>query len=216
MAKGKKSFVLYSDLLHNIDHLTNEEKGILFNHLLEYVNDMNPILEDRILMSSWKFIENQLKRDLKKFEEVKEKRSLAGKKSAEVKALKKEQDSTKSTRVESVQQDSTKSTVNDTVNVNDIKNKKKKEVFNFRKELIELGAKEYLVIDWLKVRKTKKATNSETAFRNFRKQIELSKININVILENCVVNSWSGYNSSWELKSLGNGKPTKIYNADNF
>lgn len=119
MAVDKKSFVLYSDLITNIDHLTNEEKGILFNHLLEYVNDMNPILTDRVVLSAWKFIQSQLKRDLKKFEEVKVKRSDAGKESARLRALKKEQQSsTKPTSVESVQQASTNPTVNDNVNVN--------------------------------------------------------------------------------------------------
>ena len=38
MAEGKKSFVLYADLIKSIEHLTNEEKGVLFNHLLEYYN----------------------------------------------------------------------------------------------------------------------------------------------------------------------------------
>ena len=125
MAEGKKSFVLYADLIKNIDHLTNEEKGILFNHLLEYVNDMNPVLEDRVVLSAWKFIQSQLKRDLVKFEEIKSKRSDAGKKSARLRALKKEQQkATKPTSVESVQQSSTNPTVNDNVNdnVNDIIN----------------------------------------------------------------------------------------------
>ena len=118
MAEGKKSFVLYADLLDNIEHLTNEEKGILFNHLLEYVNDKNPILEDRILVTAWKPIEKQLKRDLKKFEEVKTKRSEAGKRSAELRALKgNEQTSTNSTSVESVEQTSTNSTDNDKCNM---------------------------------------------------------------------------------------------------
>ena len=118
MAEGKKSFVLYADLLDNIEHLTNEEKGILFNHLLEYVNDKNPILEDRLLVTAWKPIEKQLKRDLKKFEEVKTKRSEAGKRSAELRALKtNEQTSTKSTSVESVKQNSTNSTDNDKCNM---------------------------------------------------------------------------------------------------
>ena len=118
MAEGKKSFVLYADLLDNIEHLTNEEKGILFNHLLEYVNDKNPILEDRLLVTAWKPIEKQLKRDLKKFEEVKTKRSEAGKRSAELRALKtNEQTSTKSTSAESVKQTSTNSTDNDKCNM---------------------------------------------------------------------------------------------------
>ena len=125
MAEGKKSFVLYADLIKNIDHLTNEEKGILFNHLLEYVNDMNPVLEDRVVLSAWKFIQSQLKRDLVKFEEIKSKRSDAGKESARLRALKKkEQKATNPTSVKSVQQSSTNPTVNDNVNdnVNDIIN----------------------------------------------------------------------------------------------
>jgi len=120
MAENKKSFVLYCDLIKSIEHLTFEEKGILFNHLLEYVNDKNPILEDRLVLTAWKPIELQLKRDLIKFEEVKSKRSDAGKRSAELRALKSdEQNITNSTSVESVQQISTNSTVNDTDNVND-------------------------------------------------------------------------------------------------
>lgn len=78
MAEGKKSFVLYCDLIHEVDHLTDEEKGILFQHLLEYVNDMNPVLNDRVILGSWKHIERQLKRDLRKYEEIREKRRQAG------------------------------------------------------------------------------------------------------------------------------------------
>lgn len=119
MAKDKKSFVLYADLIGRVEHLTNEEKGVLFQHLLDYVNDLNPVLEDRILIGVWKPIEQQLKRDLKKFEQVKAKRSDAGKRSAELRALKKDkQNLTKSTSVESVKQTLTNPTVNDNVNVN--------------------------------------------------------------------------------------------------
>ena len=120
MAEGKKSFILYSDLMHNIDHLTNEEKGVLFNHLLEYVNDLNPVLEDRVIVSAWKPIERQLKRDLVKYTGIKESKSEAGKRSAEIRALKKaEQNATKPTSVKPVQQSSTNPTVNDNGNEND-------------------------------------------------------------------------------------------------
>ena len=79
MAKDKKSFLLYADIIHTIEHLTIEEKGLLFQHLLEYVNDLNPVLEDRILLIAWKPIERQLKRDLQKYEGKKEERSRSGK-----------------------------------------------------------------------------------------------------------------------------------------
>ena len=120
MAENKKSFVLYADLIKSIEHLTNEEKGILLTHLLEYVNDLNPTLTDRLILTAWKPIELQLKRDLIKFEEVKLKRSDAGKRSAELRALNKtNKRSTKSTSVKSVKHRSTNSTVNDNDNVND-------------------------------------------------------------------------------------------------
>ena len=118
--ENKKSFVLYADLIKSIEHLTYEEKGILLTHLLEYVNDMNPVLTDRLILTAWKPIELQLKRDLKKFEEVKAKRSVAGKRSAESRALKNdEQTPTNSTSVESVEQTPTNPTDNDNDNDND-------------------------------------------------------------------------------------------------
>ena len=84
MANGKKSFVLYADLLKSVDHLTDEELGKLFKHILEYVNDCNPELEDRLLITAWKPIERSLKEDLIKWETQLEQRRQAGKKSAEV------------------------------------------------------------------------------------------------------------------------------------
>lgn len=78
MAEGKKGFLLYADIIYTIEHLTDEEKGKLFQHLLEYVNDMNPILEDRLLLIAWKPIERQLKRDLQRYEDTKKERSISG------------------------------------------------------------------------------------------------------------------------------------------
>jgi len=78
MAKDKKSFLLYADIVYTIEHLTNEEKGILFQHILDYVNDKNPVLKDRILLVAWKPIERQLKRDLQKYEDKKDERSKSG------------------------------------------------------------------------------------------------------------------------------------------
>jgi len=114
MANNKKSFVLYCDLIHTVNQLPNESAGMLFKHILSYVNDENPSTDDMIVKIAFEPVKQQLKRDLKKYEKIKIKRSEAGKKSAEVK----QQNSTKSTSVESVQQTPTKSTVNDNVNVN--------------------------------------------------------------------------------------------------
>lgn len=203
MAENKKSFVLYADLIKSIEHLTNEEKGILFNHLLEYVNDKNPVLEDRLILTAWKPIELQLKRDLIKFEEVKAKRSEAGKRSAELRALKNDEiNLTNPTSVESVEQSLTNPTDNvndndnDNDNVNDINNNKALP-FSFYNSMIKYGFEKNLVSEWLKVRKTKKATNSETAFNSFIKEVEKTNSNINDVLTECIVKSWSGFKSEW-------------------
>lgn len=70
MAVDKKSFVLYSDIIHTIKHLTDEQKGRLFIHILEYVNDENPITEDVITNLSFEPIKQQLKRDLKSLKQL--------------------------------------------------------------------------------------------------------------------------------------------------
>lgn len=80
MAENKKSFVAYCDWENQLDLLSDEEAGKLFRHLLAYVNDRNPEFSnsDRILKMAFEPIRLQLKRDLDKYEEVKKKRSEAG------------------------------------------------------------------------------------------------------------------------------------------
>jgi hypothetical protein len=84
-------------------------------------------------------------------------------------------------------------------NENEIENesKIKKGVFEFKNSLIDFGFDENLVAEWLKVRKTKKATNTETAFKKFINQVKLVNAPINEILELCVARSWSGFEAEW-------------------
>ena len=82
MAKEKKSFVLYCDIIHTIEKLNDEQAGALFKHILLYVNDQNPTPKDIITEIAFEPIKQSLKRDLKKFENIKESRSEAGKRGA--------------------------------------------------------------------------------------------------------------------------------------
>lgn len=113
MAENKKGFVLYADILHTVKHLTDEQAGKLFKHVLSYVNDEDPKSEDPIVNIAFEPIKQQLKRDLEKWETIRKKRSEAGQKSAEARKNK----GTNSTSVKSVKQTLTNSTVNDNVNV---------------------------------------------------------------------------------------------------
>lgn len=78
MAENKKSFILYSDLLHTIDLMPNENAGKLFKHILKYVNDLNPEADDLITKLSFEPIKQQLKRDLCKWEDKSINRSESG------------------------------------------------------------------------------------------------------------------------------------------
>jgi hypothetical protein len=87
MAEGKKSFVLYADILHTVNKLPDDKAGQLFKLILEYVNDIDPNREvdDLILSIAFEPIKQQLKRDLKRYTAIREKRKEAGKKGAKQK-----------------------------------------------------------------------------------------------------------------------------------
>lgn len=118
--QGKKSFILYADLLHTLSKLPPDDAGNLFKLILEYVNDQNPDESKYGLVVEVAFsqVKQQLKRDLSKWNENREQRSKAGKISAE---KRKQQNQQALTHVESVERTSTKSTVNDNVNGSIIK-----------------------------------------------------------------------------------------------
>ncbi|WP_231489881.1 DUF6291 domain-containing protein [Pedobacter sp. Leaf170] len=78
MAENKKSFVLYADLISTFEELEDVEAGLLVKHLLRYVNDQNPEAPNRLIKLLFEPIKLQLKRDLHKWEEVKENKSQGG------------------------------------------------------------------------------------------------------------------------------------------
>ena len=84
MAENKKGFLLYCDLIHTVQKLNDEQAGKLFKHVLDYVNDLNPVTEDLLTQVCFEPIKQSLKRDLKKWEKQHEQRIAAGKKSAQV------------------------------------------------------------------------------------------------------------------------------------
>lgn len=116
MAENKKGFVLYADLIHTVEKMNDVKAGKLFKTILRYVNDQNPLINDDLVDLIFEPIKQQLKRDLKKYEGIKLKRSEAGVKSAEIK---KQQKLTNSTSVDFVQHPSTNSTVRDKDTVTD-------------------------------------------------------------------------------------------------
>jgi hypothetical protein len=79
MAKDKKGFILYADQKAIFEQLPNDKAGELIKFIFSYVNDENPETDDLIIKLGFTPIQQQLKRDLVKYEATKEKRSEAGK-----------------------------------------------------------------------------------------------------------------------------------------
>jgi hypothetical protein len=196
MAKDKKSVVLYCDIIHTVEELNDEEAGKLFKHYLRYINDLNPAAPDKLTQVVFEPIKQNLKRDLKKWEKKSERN-----KEIAIASWEKRKDANVCERI--------KEDTKNTDNVND----NVKDIYSFKLCMLDYGFKENLVIDWLKIRKTKKATNTETAFNKFIKQVELTKLDKNDVLEKCVEKSWSGFEAEWikgEIKEVDRN----TYNAN--
>ena len=73
MAKEKKGFLLYCDIIHTIEKLNDEQAGKLFKHILRYVNDQNPVTDDILTEVVFEPIKQTLKRDLEKYEGIRAK-----------------------------------------------------------------------------------------------------------------------------------------------
>ena len=94
MAKDKKGFILYCDIIHTVLELDDNEAGQLFKHILKYVNDLNPQTDNKIVKIAFEPIKQNLKRDLQKYENIRENKRKAGKKGAEKRWQKIADDST--------------------------------------------------------------------------------------------------------------------------
>jgi len=170
MAENKKGFVLYADQKIIFEELTDEEAGILIKHVFKYVNDENPILENRIITIAFNPIKLQLKRDLKRWESIRLKRSEAGKKSAESRQQN-QQVLTKSTVI-------VNDNVNVNVNVNDNVNDNVNVIniinnwfydFENGNEILEIARRNNLTIEFIKEKLHEFKKYAELEYPNYGK-----------------------------------------------
>lgn len=116
MAEGKKSVLLYCDLIHTIEKMDNETAGQFFKHYLRYINDLNPITENILVDVTFESVKQNLKRDLKKWENRAYKSRENGKLGGRPK--KEETQKTQQVILEPKKPDTVNVTVTDTVNDN--------------------------------------------------------------------------------------------------
>lgn len=114
MAENKKSFILYADQMHCFNELSDKEAGQLIKHLFAYINDQNPEPPNKIVKIAFEPIKQQLKRDLKDWEQKKQKRVDAGKKGGKISGEKR----SKTKQNEALVHFASKNEANEAVNVN--------------------------------------------------------------------------------------------------
>jgi hypothetical protein len=135
----KKSFLLYDDLYETLQYLNDEQLGKLTRMIFDYrINGVVCDVSDPLFFC-FTPIRVQMERDDAKYKDEVEKRSIAGKASAEARANKRQHNSTHVESVQHKEQVSTNPTdnVNDSVSdndsVNDILNIAKAIKSNFKK-----------------------------------------------------------------------------------
>ena len=69
--------------------------------------------------------------------------------------------------------------------------------FNFRKAMLSEGFAPELVDEWLKIRKAKKAINTERAFKTFIEKVRKTNQDINTVLSIIVQKQWKGFEAEW-------------------
>jgi hypothetical protein len=76
----RNSFVLFTEIVEVIKELTNEQKGILFQTILDYQLGIEPEIDDPIIKIAFIPIKQNLDRNNEKWERTRAARSEAGKK----------------------------------------------------------------------------------------------------------------------------------------
>lgn len=135
----KDSFILYNSFYDPIKTLKNEQLGKLFRSIFNYTIN-GEITQDNDILVAFMFIKNQIDLDAKKWEDIKQKRSEAGKKH------KGNQYTTKWNKME---QNGTNGSVNENDNVNVNVNVNEKDIYKY---IVEDNSVVKDIIDYLNLR----------------------------------------------------------------
>lgn len=196
----KDSTLMYRSFFEAIKELPKEIQADVYNAIFDYdLNDVNPELNG-IAKTVFTLIKPQLDANKRKYQNG----TKGGRPT--------KQNETKTKPEINQNETKTKPNVNDNDNVNENENEnvktKKEKAFNFRLSLIDLGVNEKIVDDWIKVRRTKHATNTETAFNKIKSQIQKSGKTANECITLAVEKDWKGFEAEWLKNNFSiQGKP---------
>lgn len=85
----------------------------------------------------------------------------------------------------------------DNINISPMEINNKGKRFDFKNSLIEIGVSPEVADDWMQVRKAKRASNTETAFKRIKNEIDKSGLSANECITIAVARSWQGFQADW-------------------
>ena len=163
-------------------------------YLMSEIQDgLEELLENKIIEIDGDYL---LQKRMVKDGELSEKRAVAGKKGGRKTigfCLSKSQSKTRSKNISKSEANSE----NEIENEIDIDNDNNIKKFSFLKELLSIGVEHKIAEEWIKVRRNKKLTQTETAFRKTKAEIDKSGRNANDCITLCVERSWGGFKAEW-------------------
>lgn len=176
MATNKKSVLLYCDIIHTVEELTDEEAGKLFKHYLRYINDQNPTAPDKLTQIVFEPIKQNLKRDLIKWKERSERNSLIARDGWE-----KRKNANAYERIKTNAKNADKDTVTDKDIVKDIK------------LTIPFSSDEFLEVWGLLLKEPKWKKKSTNALKLSLKKIEsMNELDAIQCIKNTIAGGWQG------------------------
>lgn len=201
----KDSFIIYKSFFKPISNLSDKQLGRLFRAIFAY--QLGEVVSvDTDIKMAFDFFQNQFEIDEIKYQKTIQKNTENGRRGGRPKSAEKNPNNPPLFK-------KPKKADNDNDNDNDIKEKiNKKEYFDFFKSLLAIGVSEQVASDWLKVRKTKKATNTKTAFDRILTEINNSNQSADYCIRMAVEKNWQGFQAEW-LNNLTNQKNGTITNA---
>ena len=81
--KKHKSVILFSEWKKPLQPLSLEQKGRLFDALLDFPDGVRPDFDDPLLLMAWAFMEGGLEENARKWDEIRERRAEAGRRGNE-------------------------------------------------------------------------------------------------------------------------------------
>jgi hypothetical protein len=183
----RDTMIIYRSFFEAIKELPKENQAEVWNAVYELGLNGNLIELQGISKTIFTLIKPQIDANLKRFENGKKPKTKQTKSKEEAKPK---------------QELSEVEANNNNNNNNKKNNNKNNNTFNFYDSMVSFGFEEQLVKDWIQVRKVKKATNTETAFNGFIREVNKNENSPNFILKNCVERNWSGFKSEWLPKEV--------------